>query len=119
MHAVDWFPTIAAITGFVSNDELHWDGINQWPALSGRDAANTERQVYIAMKGGQCLHQGEWKLIRKGNAIELFHLSEDPYEQKECSKENTAVVNRMRSALDAQLARDNPTVPEALLGHHP
>ena len=119
MHAVDWFPTIAAITGFAPNDELHWDGINQWPVLSGRDAANTERQVYIAMKGGQCLHQGEWKLIRKGNAIELFHLSEDPYEQKECSKENTAVVNRMRSALEAQLARDNPKLPEDLLGHHP
>jgi arylsulfatase A-like enzyme len=119
MHAVDWFPTIAALTGFEPKEGLQWDGLNQWPALSGTAHADTERQIYIATKSGQSLHQGQWKLIRTAKLTELFHLSEDPFEQQECAKNHPAVVSRMLEALDAQLKLDNPNLPEDLKGHHP
>jgi arylsulfatase A-like enzyme len=119
MHAVDWFPTIAALAGFESHEDLHWDGLNQWPALSGAVPGDAERAVYIAMKGGQSLHQGEWKLIRTAKSTELFHLSVDPYEQKECAKDHPTVAARMLRTLELQLAMDNPNLPEDLRGHHP
>ena len=119
IHAVDWFPTIASLAGFEPKEDLHWDGLNQWPALSGAAPADTERTIYIAMKNGQSLHQGEWKLIRTGKSTELFHLSEDPYEKQECAKEQPTVASRMLRALDAHLSLDNPTLPEDLKGHHP
>jgi arylsulfatase A-like enzyme len=119
MHAVDWFPTIAALAGFESREDLQWDGLNQWPALSGAVPGDAERAVYIAMKGGQSLHQGEWKLIRTAKSTELFHLSVDPYEQKECAKDHPSVAARMLQTLETQLAMDNPNLPGDLRGHHP
>jgi hypothetical protein len=65
------------------------------------------------------LHQGHWKVIRTAKSTELFHLSEDPFEQQECAKNHPAVVSRMLEALDAQLKLDNPNLPEDLKGHHP
>jgi hypothetical protein len=37
----------------------------------------------------------------------------------ECAAQNPGVVERMTQVLDAQLARDNPKLPEDLVGHHP
>lgn len=119
MHAVDWFPTIAALAGFDSQEDLHWDGLNQWPALSGAVPGDAERAVYIAMKGGQSLHQGEWKLIRTAKSTELFHISVDPYEQHECARDHPEVAARMLQTLELQLAMDNPNLPKDLRGHHP
>ena len=119
MHAVDWFPTIAALAGFGSHEDLRWDGLNQWPALGGAVPGDAERAIYIATKGGQSLHQGEWKLIRTAKSTELFHLSVDPYEQKECAKDHPTVAARMLKTLELQLAMDNPNLPEDLRGHHP
>lgn len=119
MHAVDWFPTIAGLAGFTPQEDLLWDGFDQWPALSGDALGDAERPIYIASKGGQSLHQGEWKLIRTAKSTELFHLSTDPYEQQECAREHPAMATRMLKTLEAQLARDNPNLPEDLRGHHP
>ena len=119
MHAVDWFPTLAALAGFVPDGGLKWDGVNQWPLISGAVSGDGERSIYIAAKHGQSLRQGEWKLIRTGRVLELFRITEDPFEERECSAQHPEIVTRMLRMLDAELARDNPVLPVDLAGHHP
>jgi arylsulfatase A-like enzyme len=119
LHAVDWFPTIAAVAGFKAEANLQWDGINQWPALTGTELGDQKRPLYIAMTGGQSLFQGDWKLIRTKNRTELFRITADPYEKHECAAENPDRVSELLSLLEAQKAKDNPTLPEDLKGFHP
>ena len=119
MHAVDWFPTIAAVAGFTTEADLGWDGINQWSALTGTEPGNQERPLYIATTSGQSLHQGDWKLIRTKSRTELFRITSDPYEKQECSAQHPDQVAELLTLLEAQKAKDRPTLPEDLKGFHP
>lgn len=118
MHAVDWFPTLAGLAGYVPSHDLHWDGIDQWPAMSGASAANEDRLIYIAMQnGGRALRQNGWKLIvpRRG-PHELYHLADDPYEKRDLAEAEPATAERLRQLLNQQAALDEPNVPADLAG---
>lgn len=118
MHAVDWFPTIAHLAGYKPPTDLHWDGVNQWPALSGAARPDHDREIYIAMQnGGRALRQGGWKLIvpHRGPR-ELYHLAQDPYEERDRAAEEPAQADRLQLRLDAQHALDVPDLPEDLVG---
>jgi arylsulfatase A-like enzyme len=116
MHAVDWFPTLAGLAGYKSETDLKWDGIDQWPALTGT-AAGEPRTIYIATKGGHALRHGDWKLIRpKKGEPQLFNLGDDPYEKTDLAKSMPGKVDELRKILDEQQARDNPEMPADLKG---
>ena len=119
MHAVDWFPTIAALTGFSSKEDLHWDGVNQWPALIQAAPVDESRTIYIAARSAQSIHRGDWKLIRSRDRTELYRIATDPYEKKECAAQNPEVVSDLTAALDVELSKDKTTLPEDLKGAHP
>lgn len=117
MHIVDWFPTIAHITGYKPPRDLAWDGINQWPALTGTESTVEPRTIYIAMKGGRALFDGDWKLItRDKGKTELFNLAADPYEKKNLAAKEPDRVAKLQSLVNEQQAKDNPTLPSDLEG---
>lgn len=116
MHAVDWFPTIASIVGYQSAD-LKWDGINQWPVLTGAAKPDQPRTIYIATPGAHALRHGDWKLIAgaKGK-LQLFHLSVDPYEKTDLAKAEPDKVTELQSLLAIEQAKDIKELPEDLVG---
>lgn len=115
MHCVDWLPTLAALVGYAPTADTQWDGVNQWPALTGAAAASRDRTIYIAYTNGQSLRQGDWKLILpKKGAAELYQLANDPYERKNLAATEPAKVAQLRELLLAELAKDNPTLPPDL-----
>jgi arylsulfatase A-like enzyme len=117
MHAVDWLPTIASLAGYVPEQDLKWDGINQWGALTGQAKSSTPRTIYIAMRKGHSLRQGDWKLIVTGQGVEqLFNIAADPYEKKDLVKEQPERVAELKKLLEVQQALDNPKLPEDLKG---
>jgi arylsulfatase A-like enzyme len=117
MHVADWFPTIAHITGYQPSTDLKWDGVNQWPALTGVAAAGESRSIYIAMKGGQALRRGDWKLIVRANRkLELFNLAVDPYEKNDLASAEAPRVEQMKRLLTEQQAKDDPVLPKDLQG---
>jgi arylsulfatase A-like enzyme len=116
MHVVDWFPTIASVVGYSPSADLRWDGVNQWPALMGEQAAPA-RTIYIAMKGGRSLRQGNWKLIVRDKAEpELYQLADDPYETRDLAAAEPERVSQMRELLLAEQAKDEPKLPADLEG---
>ncbi|MBU6293580.1 MAG: arylsulfatase [Planctomycetes bacterium] len=118
MHAVDWFPTIAALTGCKPAADPKWDGVNQWDRLTGAETKAPDRAIYIAMQSGaRSLRLGDWKLIRpaKGKA-ELYNIAADPYEKKNLAVEEPARLKALQERLVAEHSLDNPVMPEDLKG---
>jgi len=118
MHAVDWFPTIASLVGFEPNADLKWDGINQWPTLSDSRITNAPRTIYIAMQnGGRALRHGDWKLIvSPAGETQLFNLAQDPHEKTDLATSQMRKVAELQTLLAEQRAKDNPKLPEDLIG---
>lgn len=116
MHAVDWFPTLAELTGFDPGSNLHWDGVSQWPALTGAAPGNVARSIYIAKPGERSLRLGNWKVIAGENRLpELFNIAKDPYETAELSGKEPAKLAELLALLKAEHARDLPNLPADLV----
>ena len=117
MHAVDWMPTMAALLGYTSRVDLQWDGVNQWPVLTGAATPSLPRTIYIAAKGGHSIRSGEWKLIVPGNGkAQLFHIGNDPYEKSDVVDSMPDIVTDLRNRLAAHQAKDQPDLPSDLVG---
>jgi arylsulfatase A-like enzyme len=116
MHIVDWFPPIAAITGYAPASDLHWDGQNQWPAITASAGeAKEPRTIYFAMRGGHALRHGDWKLIARGRTKpELFNLAQDPFEKHDLADAEPKRLAELKRLMAEQRALDNPTLPEDL-----
>ena len=117
VHVADWFPTIAGLAGYAPKADPKWDGIDQWPALTGAARPRADRAVYIAMQGGQALVRGDWKLIVRGKGKpELYHLADDPYETKNLAAAQAAKVRELGTLLREHRDRDDPDLPRDLAG---
>jgi arylsulfatase A-like enzyme len=118
MHAVDWFPTIASLVGYEPRTDLKWDGVNQWPTLTGTAKPRPDRTIYIAMRNGAAaLRHGDWKLIgRPKGQPELFNLAADPYEKKDLAATHAEKVKQLQKLLREQRARDDAKLPKDLEG---
>ncbi|HET6572771.1 MAG TPA: arylsulfatase [Fimbriiglobus sp.] len=117
MHAVDWFPTIAGLAGYKPKTDLKWDGIDQWPALTGASPARSDRTIYIAMKGGRALLHGDWKLIERNKGRpELYDLAADPFETKNVATAQSEKVRQLEKLLSEHRQKDAPKLPPDLEG---
>jgi len=117
MHAVDWFPTVAGIVGYESAQKLNWDGADQWKELTGESTTSEPRTIYIAMKNGQSLRHGPWKLIAMAKGpTQLFNIEADPYEQNDLADVETERVAQLQELLAAQQSYDVAELPEDLAG---
>jgi arylsulfatase A-like enzyme len=116
MHVADWFPTIAALVGFKPKVDLEWDGVNQWPTLVSASADEKERSIYIAMKAGRALIEGDWKLIVRGKTKpQLFNLADDPYENNDLAGNMPKALAEMQARLRQQREKDSLKRPADLL----
>ena len=117
MHAVDWLPTLAALTGYEPKTDLRWDGLNQWPALTGAVTNPAPRTIYIALPNSRALRHGDWKLIHPAKGPpQLVHLAPDPYETTDLAKSEPAKLTELEKLLAEQYAKDNQKLPEDLAG---
>ena len=117
MHVVDWFPTIAHLTGYQPPRDLQWDGVNQWPALLGAATEIEPRTIYIAMRKGHAVRSGDWKLIVRANTKpELFNIAADPYEKNDLAATQPQRVADMQRLLTEQQSKDDPVLPADLKG---
>lgn len=115
MHAVDWLPTLSSLAGYEAKADLQWDGINQWPALTGSATNREPRTIYIAMKNAHSLRHGDWKLIQTGKGQPmLFNIASDPYEKMDLAKTETEKVIELQKLMAEQQAKDDPMLPEDL-----
>ncbi len=122
MHAVDWFPTLAMLTGYAPEGDLHWDGRNVWSQLTGAPATGP-RTFYWALPNQVALREGNWKLIETRSSTatraELFDLAADPYEKTDMAEQEDRTVTRLRGELDRTRQADKTELPEDLKNFPP
>ncbi len=121
LHIVDWMPTFAAMLGVDPPEDPCWDGTSILPLLEGTAEALPERPIYWNLTHSRfALRYEGWKLMRTerewGVEEELYHLAEDPLEERDVARRNPELVARLGAMLDAQHLLDDaakrPDAPE-------
>jgi len=103
IHAVDIYPTLAALAGASTTKCKPLDGVNVWGTISeGKPSPRTEI-IYNIEPFRAALRQGDWKLIWRTmlpSSVDLYDLSKDPSEQNNLAAANPDKVAAMKQRLD-------------------
>lgn len=103
LNAMDFLPTIAAITGAELQQELPIDGLDFSTALFNGEA--TPREDFAYYIGGRlvALRSGDWKLhvCHDAPVAQLYHLREDPGETTDVASAHPDVVQTLQRKVNA------------------
>ena len=104
IHAVDMYPTLAALAGASTAKCKPLDGMNVWDTLSeGKPSPRTEIIYNIEPFRG-AVREGDWKLIWRTlipTSVDLYNLAEDPYEKNNVAAANPDKVAEMQKRIEA------------------
>ena len=99
ISALDWLPTLAALTGFQTKEEMKLEGVNIWPVLTGTSPGEP-RSLYWKTAGQSAVRLGDWKLVSaKSREPELFNLIRDPYEKTNLAGQEADKLAELKAAL--------------------
>lgn len=116
IHAMDIYPTLAALAGASTNKCKPLDGMNVWDTIAeGKPSPRTDVIYNVEpFRGG--IRQGDWKLIWRTvlpSSVELYHLAEDPYEKENVADAHPKKIAAMQAHLET--AGKESAKPLALL----
>lgn len=80
----DFMPTLARLAGSSDAVPSNTDGVDVSPLFFGQNIDTSHRYLYWEFPGKQrALRYGPWKCVtvKKEAPLELYHISDDPYEQ--------------------------------------
>jgi arylsulfatase A-like enzyme len=107
--AMDFYPTLASLTGHDISSLPKHDGVNLLPVWRGDDGAKSPREhfFYFLRNNLQAVRSGSWKLRhafdkeKDGNPdkLELYDLSKDPGETRDLAAQHPDVVQRLTQAM--------------------
>ncbi len=103
IHAVDLYPTFAALAGASIAKCKPLDGMNVWDTIAeGKPSPRTEFFYSIEpFRAG--LRQGDWKLIWRTmlpSSVDLYNLAEDPYEMNNIAAAHPDKVATMQARIE-------------------
>jgi arylsulfatase A-like enzyme len=104
IHAVDLYPTLAALAGASTAKCKPLDGVNVWDTISNGTPSPRSEFVYNLEPFRAALRQGDWKLIWRTTlptSVDLYDLSKDPSEQTNLAASHPDKVLAMQQRLDA------------------
>jgi len=110
-------PTLTQLVGATKPATANFDGINQWPVISGEREHQNARPIYIPHPSGSVIVRDGWKLVaRKKGLPELFNLIDDPSEKIDQMESAPEQAAGLRLEME-RLQKDHRTeVPADLVG---
>jgi arylsulfatase A-like enzyme len=124
MHAVDILPTVLEIAGAPPRTADDTDGLSMAPALlADRAVARPAMPIVSGPENfWNALRDGDWKLVTipvpehiapdgnySSSRVELYRISDDPYEKRDLTAAEPARVAAMRASLKAWFDRTVPS----------
>jgi len=109
IHAVDIYPTLAALAGASTSKCKPLDGVNVWDTISQGKSSPRSEIVYNVEPFRGAVRQGDWKLIWRTllpSSMELYNLVQDPSEKNNVAAANPDKVAVLQQRLEA-LARES------------
>lgn len=116
IHAVDIYPTLAALAGASTAKCKPLDGVNVWDTIAEGQASPRSEFIYNVEPFRGSVRQGDWKLIWRTvlpSNVELYNLAADPYEKSNVAAAHPDKVAAMQSRLET--AGKESAQPLALL----
>jgi len=118
VRTIDIAPTLLDILGMQLEEKI--DGVSLLPLVKGNPLdlpAIAENQPVVGGESNFSLRHGEWHLIMHPGKLppELYNTQEDPDEQNNVARDNMAVVNRMKSELEALISEEPHVTREVII----
>jgi len=85
IHVVDWYPTLAKLTGASVTNCKPLDGSDVWPTLSEGKPSPRLELVYNVEPYRAAVRQGDWKLVWRTilpSSVELYNIANDSSEKE-------------------------------------
>lgn len=104
IHAVDLYPTLAALAGASTTKCKPLDGIDIWGTISRGETSPRTEIVYNVEPFRGAVRQGDWKLVWRTllpSRVELFDLARDPSEKNNLAAEHPEKVDALQQRLNA------------------
>lgn len=95
VSSLDIAATIYAITGIKSSS---LEGENMLDYLSKDHQEIPHPMLFWKLGNNRAIRDDEWKLVEHGMSKELFHLSEDPYEENNVIEDHQDIEARLEAA---------------------
>jgi arylsulfatase A-like enzyme len=107
IHAVDVYPTLAALAGASTDKCKPLDGLDVWATIAEGEPSPRTEIVYNIEPFRAALRHGDRKLVWRTtlpSSVALYDLSEDPSEEHDLAATDPETVARMQARLE-ELAR--------------
>ena len=104
IHAVDIYPTLAALAGASTAKCKPLDGVNVWDTISEDKPSTRTEIIYNIEPFRGAVRQGDWKLIWRTlipTSVDLYNLAEDPYEKNNVAAAYPDKVAEMQKRIEA------------------
>jgi arylsulfatase A-like enzyme len=109
IHAVDIYPTLAALAGASTAKCKPLDGVNVWNTIAAGEPSPRTEIIYNVEPFRGAVRQGDWKLIWRTlipASVDLYNLAEDPYEKNNVAAAHPEKVAAMQERLN-ELGRES------------
>jgi arylsulfatase A-like enzyme len=103
IHAVDIYPTFAALAGASTAKCKPLDGMDVWQTISGGKPSPRTEFIYNVEPFRGAVRDGDWKLVWRTvlpSNVELFNLAQDPYEKDNLAAAHPDKVAAMQQRLE-------------------
>lgn len=103
IHAVDLYPTIAALAGASTDKSKPLDGLDMWTVISRGSTSPRTEIVYNIEPYRAAIRHGDWKLVWRTvlpSNVELFNIAADPSETNNVAAEHPQIVLRLQQRLE-------------------
>ena len=104
IHAVDIFPTLAALAGASTAKSKPLDGLNVWSTIAEGKPSPRSEVIYNIEPFRAAIRQGDWKIIWRSlipSSVDLYNLAEDPYEKNNLAAAHPDKVTAMQARIEA------------------
>lgn len=103
IHAVDLYPTFAALAGASTAECKPLDGLNVWNTIAEGSPSPRTEIVYNVEPFRGAVREGDWKLIWRAlipTSVELYNLAEDPFETSNLASAHPDKVAMMQKHIN-------------------
>jgi arylsulfatase A-like enzyme len=104
IHAVDLYPTLAALAGASTAQCKPLDGVNVWDTIAAGKPSPRSEVIYNVEPFRGAIRQGDWKLIWRTlipTSVDLYNLAADPYERNNLAWGHPEKVAAMQARIEA------------------